>query len=209
MNDVLDHYDRFSFLVDLFRDWPYHEARAAAIEELQLQPGDRVVDLFCGTGVNFEPLLAGIGATGRVIGVDGSEAMLARARRRIERRKLDADRIELRRIDVARERNALRDVFTAAPDPPKLLITLALGCFPNFDEVFGDIYQMLLVGTRVAVMESYFERRSLVCHVVDWIGSADCTRQTWEPLERRLSDYRRIDFPLHFSTLVVAAGMKV
>ena len=87
MNDVLDHYDRFSSLVDLFRDWPYREARAVAIE--QLQPGDEVVDLFCGTGVNFERLLARIGPTGRVLGVDGSEGMLAGARRRIERRKQD------------------------------------------------------------------------------------------------------------------------
>ena len=45
MNEVLDHYDRFSFLVDLFRDWPYREARAAAIEELRLEPGDSVIDL--------------------------------------------------------------------------------------------------------------------------------------------------------------------
>ena len=99
MSEVLDHYDRFSFLVDLFRDWPYREARAAAIEALQLQPGDRVVDLFCGTGVNFEPLLAGVGPTGCVIGVDGSEGMLARARRRIARHNLPADRIDLRRVD--------------------------------------------------------------------------------------------------------------
>lgn len=209
MNDVIDHYDRFPLLMDLFRDWPYREARAAAIGELSLQSGDTVVDLFCGTGVDFEPLLSGIGPTGRVIGVDGSEGMLARARRRIERRGLDSGRIDLRQIDVSEERGALRRVFEDSSQPPKLLITLALGCFPDYDQLFGDVHEMLPAGTRVALMEGpWFERRTLACRVVNWIGAADCTRRTWEPLEKRMADYRRIDFPLHFSTLVVASGRK-
>jgi cyclopropane fatty-acyl-phospholipid synthase-like methyltransferase len=209
MNHVLDHYDRFPSLMDAFGDWPYREARAAGIEELHLEPGDRVVDLFCGTGVNFEPLLARIGATGRVVGVDGSEGMLRRARRRIQRRKLDAARIELHRIDIAEERDALRALFEASSRPPKLLITLALGCFADYDRVFGNIHEMLPAGSRIAFMEGpYFERRSLACRAVDWIGAADCTRRTWEPLEKRLADYRRVDFPLHLSKLVVASGAK-
>ena len=167
MTNVLDHYDRFSSLIDLFRDWPYGKARAAAIEELHLQPGDCVVDLFCGTGVNFEPLLAGIGPAGRVVAVDGSEAMLERARRRIARRRVPAECIDLRRIDVAAKRDALREVFDRSPGPPKLLITLALGCFPNYDQVFGDIYELLPLGTRVALMEIYFnDGRQLNCTFV-------------------------------------------
>lgn len=208
MNDVLDHYDRFPSLVDLLRDWPYRDARDAAIDELSLQSGDTVVDLFCGTGVNFEPLLSRIGLTGRVIGVDGSEGMLARARRRIEQRGLASDRLDIRRIDIAEERGALRGVFEESSEPPKLLITLALSCFPNYDEVFGDIYEMLPMGTHVALMELYIERRTLACRVANRIGAADCTRRTWEPLEKRLAGYRRIDFPRQFSTLVVASGTK-
>lgn len=209
MNDVLDHYDRFPSLMDAFGDWPYREARAAAIEKLHLQPGDRVVDLFCGTGVNFEPLHDRVGPTGRIVGVDGSQGMLRRARRRIQRRKLDTERIELHRVDIAEQRDDLRALFEASPGPPKLLITLALGCFADYDRVFGDIYEMLPSGTRVGYMEGpYFERRTLACRVVDWIGAADCTRRTWEPLEKRLADFRRVDYPLHFSKLVVASGTK-
>ena len=208
MNEVLDHYNRFSFLIDAFHDWPYRKARAAAIEEPQLRPGDSVVDLFCGTGVNFEPLLERIGSTGKVVGVDGSEAMLARARRRIRRRGLDRDRIELHRVDVAADRDALREFFIATPQPPKLLMTLALACFPDYEQVYDDIHEMLTEGTRVVLMEGWFERRSLACRLLDWIGAADCTRQTWKPLEKRLTHYGRRDFPLHFATLFVASGTK-
>jgi hypothetical protein len=42
MSDVLNHYNRFAPLIDVFRDWPYREARTDAIAELQLRPGDRV-----------------------------------------------------------------------------------------------------------------------------------------------------------------------
>ena len=171
MNDVLEHYDRFPSLVDAFGDWPYREARTAAIDELHLQPGDRVVDLFCGTGVNFEALLAETGPTGRIVGVDGSAGMLRRARRRIQRRKLDTERIELHRVDIAEQRDDLRALLGRSS---KLLITLALGCFPDYDAVYGDVHEMLPVGTRVAYMEGpYFEKRSLACRVVDWIGAAD------------------------------------
>jgi len=208
MSDVLNHYNRFAPLIDVLRDWPYREARRAAIAELQLRPGDRVVDLFCGTGVNFEPLLARIGPAGRVIGIDGSKAVLTRAKRRIRRRGLDAARIELLQIDVPHERDALRQVFAEARESPKLLITLALGCFPNYDALFGDLHDMLPKGTRIALMEIHFERPSLACRLVNWIGAADCTRRTWEPLEKRLSEYRRSEFPLHFSKLFVASGVK-
>ncbi len=208
MTEVLDHYERFSFLIDAFHDWPYRQARAAAIEELQLRAGDRLVDLFCGTRVSFERLLARIGPAGQVVGVDGTAAMLARARRRIGRRGLDEERIELHRLDVARDRDALRELFVAPPEPPKLLMSLALACFPDYDAVYGDIHEMLPEGTRVVLMEGWFERRSLACRLLDRIGAADCTRQTWEPLEKRLAGYRRRDFPLHFATLFVASGTK-
>lgn len=48
-----------------------------AISLLDLQPGDRVLDLFCGLG-NFSLPIAQLCA--KVIGVEGSEAMVARAR---------------------------------------------------------------------------------------------------------------------------------
>jgi demethylmenaquinone methyltransferase/2-methoxy-6-polyprenyl-1,4-benzoquinol methylase len=43
-----------------------------------------VVEIGCGTGLNFPLIQREIGADGRIIGVDMTDAMLAQARRRIE-----------------------------------------------------------------------------------------------------------------------------
>jgi len=64
-----------------FREYRY---RRQAVAALQLRPGDTVIELGCGTGLNFALLLGAVGPTGRVIGVDLTEAMLERAQRRID-----------------------------------------------------------------------------------------------------------------------------
>lgn len=68
-------------------EWPlYRTGRQAGVELLRLQPGDRVLDIGCGTGLNFALLHAAVGPTGTIVGVDLSASMLARAHARIRRR---------------------------------------------------------------------------------------------------------------------------
>jgi demethylmenaquinone methyltransferase/2-methoxy-6-polyprenyl-1,4-benzoquinol methylase len=69
---------------DLFTAGVSRQYRGAAVERLALQPGDAVIDLGCGTGLSLPLLVAAVGPTGQVIGVDASPHMLARARRRVE-----------------------------------------------------------------------------------------------------------------------------
>lgn len=56
--------------------------RPGVVRRLRLRPGDHVLDVGCGTGANFPYLLAAVGASGHVTGIDLSEAMVARARTR-------------------------------------------------------------------------------------------------------------------------------
>ncbi|MFE2072955.1 class I SAM-dependent methyltransferase [Streptomyces misionensis] len=56
-------------------------AYAAAVAELGLRAGDRVLDAGCGTGRALPPLRAAVGPTGIVLGVDLTPAMLTEAAR--------------------------------------------------------------------------------------------------------------------------------
>jgi ubiquinone/menaquinone biosynthesis C-methylase UbiE len=57
--------------------------RARTIQKLDLRPGDRVLDVACGTGLSFGEILQAVGQTGEVIGVELSPDMIALARRRV------------------------------------------------------------------------------------------------------------------------------
>ena len=57
--------------------------RKEAVELLSLERGDLVVDIGCGTGLNFALVQEAIGPEGRIIGVDLTDAMLDQARQRV------------------------------------------------------------------------------------------------------------------------------
>ncbi|OFW33810.1 MAG: hypothetical protein A3J28_09855 [Acidobacteria bacterium RIFCSPLOWO2_12_FULL_60_22] len=59
------------------------------------QPGETILDVGCGTGVNDLALSKLVGPAGKIVGIDNSEAMLA-----VARAKAAAENIEYRRMAV-------------------------------------------------------------------------------------------------------------
>jgi demethylmenaquinone methyltransferase/2-methoxy-6-polyprenyl-1,4-benzoquinol methylase len=83
---VRDVYDRKARFYDL-AVWAYYlvgmpigKWRRMGIDAPHLQPGDTVVEVGCGTGLNFALLQKAVGPSGKIIGIDISEGMIERAR---------------------------------------------------------------------------------------------------------------------------------
>jgi trans-aconitate methyltransferase len=89
---------------ELFAGW-----RELLVGRLGLRRGDTVIDVGCGTGLNFAALHAAVGPGGRIIGIDESPQLLAVAARHVARRRwhnvdlinASAERAELPAADAA------------------------------------------------------------------------------------------------------------
>jgi len=117
--------------------------RKAAVAALDLKPGDTVVDLGCGTGLNFPYLQDAVGSRGQIVGVDLTPAMLAQARRRVDR--AGWANVVLVESDMA--------AFDLPPDARGVLATLAFATIPDYGDVIAKIAASLEVGARVANVE--------------------------------------------------------
>lgn len=111
--------------------------RRLTVDELALEPGDTVVDMGSGPGVNFEYLRAGVGQSGQVIGVDVAPEMLGRARR----------------IDPQAELllgDASRPPIQGEVDA--VLATFVVTLFDDPERVIDRWWSMLAPGGRLAVL---------------------------------------------------------
>lgn len=176
-------YDLFSWTYDLQLEGLYRPWRAQLFDLLALQHGERVVDLACGTGQNLDGVAPAVGAEGRVVGVDLSSGMLARARARVVRHgwtHVDLVQADLTTLDAA----ALPDAtpFDVA------LCTVGLEAIPDPDAVVARAWDLLRPGGRFGLMAVHAEQRTFQTWMVELLAQADLSRRTWEPVEARAVD---------------------
>ena len=96
----------------------FEPLRTRAVEALALRPGAVVLDLGCGTGLSFAPLLQAVGPHGRVVGVEQCPEMLAQAAERLRRHGWRSQ-VVLQQASAEATANAeRRDAFTARPCAP-------------------------------------------------------------------------------------------
>lgn len=109
---------------------------------LGLSPGDTVVDLGCGTGVNLPWLAQAVGPAGRVVGVDLSREMLDQARRRTADAPAEVDLVQ----------QDVRD-FAFPDGTAGVVATFALEMVPGYDQVIERACRALApTEGRIAVM---------------------------------------------------------
>ena len=147
--DILDLYSRRAGWYDIsanayyvigFREWAY---RHRAVRALRAQPGATIVELGCGTGLNFELIERVVGPAGRIIGVDFTDAMLVQARRRVEAHGWR--NVSLVESDIAR--------YEFPTGIAGVMSTFALTLVPECDTVIGHAVNALAAGGRLVVLD--------------------------------------------------------
>lgn len=117
--------------------------RKEIIRSLELKPGERVVELGCGTGLNFELVMSGIGNEGKLIGVDISSGMLDVAKARISKNKWN--NIELVESDIVQ--------YSIPSNIDALFATGVFGYIPEYERVIEKAFESLSKGGHIAILD--------------------------------------------------------
>jgi demethylmenaquinone methyltransferase/2-methoxy-6-polyprenyl-1,4-benzoquinol methylase len=136
------HYDVTSRLYPV-PGYPQRAQRLRAVRALGLRPGASVVDMACGTGLNFSLVEQAIGPDGRIVGVDLTDAMLTQAQHRIEDNGWS--NVTLVQADAA--------TFDFPAEVDAILSTYALTQVPECGDVIARGAAALSHGGRWAVLD--------------------------------------------------------
>ncbi len=189
----------YDLRVRLFLRW-----RRAALEALRPRPGDTVLDLACGTGLNFPYIVEWIGGEGRVVGVDCTRAMLERARGKLARHRWDG--VALVEGDAAR-------LPLASESCDAVLCSYCMVVIPDYRGAIAEAVRVLKRGGRLVLLEgkrgSALWSRVLLDPMVafaGWFAAIDLDRRPWEELPGLLEGVSRSE---HLGGIVyVASGTK-
>jgi ubiquinone/menaquinone biosynthesis C-methylase UbiE len=140
-------YNRLSRWYDLVAGGSEKKYRDWGLEKLAARSGEKVLEIGFGTGHCLVSLAKAVGPTGRVIGLDISDGMLAVARERLQRAGL-VERLDLHLGDAAQldfiEAGSLDGVFMS--------FTLELFDNPEIPRVLQECHRVLKSGGRIAVV---------------------------------------------------------
>jgi len=136
---------RYDLVVQIYRllGFEVERYRRDTIASLGLRPGNLVVELGCGTGLNFAYVLNRIGPGGKLIGVDLTDSMLDVAAARNAREGWA--NVELVQADIA--------AWDMPQDVAGVYSTLALTLVPEYDRVIENASGALRAGGRLAVLD--------------------------------------------------------
>ena len=118
--------------------------RRDALRALDVQPGERILDLACGTGVNFESIIARLGREGFLVGLDYSSGMLRQAQQRMERHRWS--HIALSLGDAAQLPFA-EGVFD------RVICTYSLKVIPPYRQALDEVLRVLRPGGVFVVLD--------------------------------------------------------
>lgn len=157
--------------------------RREAVSVLELKEGMSVLDVACGTGLNFPYLFEGVGQEGRIIAVDISPRMLEKARRRAK--SLGIGNIEFILSNVSESR---------FPEVDATIACWSMVSIPDYRNALRNVVDSLRRQGKIAILDfklmGGFSGKIFnpLAGRIFRHSLQDVTREPWHDLEHMLGD---------------------
>jgi len=188
----------YDLRVRLFLRW-----RSIAVRALQLRPGDTVLDLACGTGLNFSYLTERVEPDGRIVGIDLTRAMLRRAQTKVARRGWQ---------HIAVVEGDAAHLPLASDSCDAVLCSYGMVIIPDYLRALAEAVRVLKPGGRLALLEPqrgsalWARAATPLVAFAGRFGGVDLDRRPWQELPHLLGDVSRREYA--GGIIRIAAGTK-
>ncbi len=159
-------YALYSPVYDFLFDWIFHPGREAAVKLLGIQPGDRILEVGIGTGLNlslYPPRC-------QLVGIDLSEQMLEKAQGKIE--ELGLDNVTLKVMDAGATDFADNEFDRA-------LATYVISAVPDPVGVLREMRRVVKPGGVLVILNHFRSERFLIGAIEDLLAPL-CIRLGWK-----------------------------
>lgn len=187
-------YDVFSGFYDSSLEKLYFESRKRAIELLDLNDGQTILDVACGTGANFRHIKA-TGKSVTIYGTDFSGGMLKKAQGLIEKNnwkdiflfQSDARELSLSLVEKHTNNKLKFD---------RIICVLGLSVIPEWEQVLNNLLQLLNENGKIVIVDVFAEKRNFNTWLVEKIAKADLDRKIWQTLETKTLNFHYEYLPI-------------
>lgn len=185
--------------------WKVNHYREIAVNALNLKKGDTVVDLCCGTGLNFPHIHSAVGEEGKIIGVDISRDMLKEAEKQVKNKGWK--NVLLVNEDAAK--------YDFSEKTNGIITSYGITLIREYDAIIESGASSLKNGGRFVILDfkkpkawpDWFARLMVRFFIKPYGGTYDLKdRHAWESLEKylHLTDFKEY----YFGSTYIATGEK-
>jgi len=203
-------YDIFSNFYDNSLEKLYFDSRKRAIELLDLNDGQNVIDVACGTGANFKHIYV-TNKNVTIYGTDFSTGMLRKAEDQI--RKNSWQNIFLFQSDARKlSLSLIKELTTNKIKFDRVICVLGLSVIPEWETVLDNLLGLLNENGKIVIVDVFAEKRNFNTWLVEKIANADLNRRIWQTLETKTVNFHQEYLPVKESKvggkLFAATGNK-
>lgn len=159
-------YDFYAPVYDFIFDWIFAPGRAAAVEQLELKPGETVLEVGIGTGLNL-PLYP---PSFRLTGIDLSQEMLDKAVERAQ--KLAMPNLVLKVMDAT-------SLDFSDSEFDKAVATYTISAVPDPVAVLREMKRVVKPGGVLVILNHFRSERRISGWLEDMVAPV-CTRLGWK-----------------------------